>query len=122
MGTNKTLYRWMAVAPILTLLLGLAGYFLVAAAVPGYGSEPEAVLQVFFMLVTIAVVSALSLASLIFFLIHISRNRSLEGSSRTGWILGMIFANGITQIVYYFTWIHKQEGFQSTVDAHANGF
>ncbi|MFN8395766.1 MAG: hypothetical protein U0176_14110 [Bacteroidia bacterium] len=122
MGTNKTLYKWMAVAPILAIVLGLGGYILLSVAVPGHGSEPEAVMQVFYMFAAIAVAGALSLASFIIFLIHISRNRSIEGGSRTGWILGMIFANGITQIVYYFQWIHKEEELRSTAGTPANGF
>ncbi|MFN8395765.1 MAG: hypothetical protein U0176_14105 [Bacteroidia bacterium] len=109
MGTNKTLYGIMAFAPIVLTVFGVAGFILAAASAPRYGGGDEVAGLFIFMLLLILVASALSLASLIMYIIHISKNRSLDDGSRIGWIVGMIFANGITQIVYFFVHIVNEQ-------------
>lgn len=109
MGTNKTLYGIMAFGPIALTVLSLAGFFLAIAATPRYSRGEEAGLLFILFLLLILVASALSLASLIMFIIHISKNRALDDGSRIGWIVGMIFANGITQIVYFFVHIVNEQ-------------
>lgn len=109
MGTNKTLYGIMAFGPIALTVVGVAGFIMALAASPRYGRGDEVGALFILFILLIFVASAISLASLIMYIIHISKNRSLDDGSRIGWIVGMIFANGITQIVYFFVHIVNEQ-------------
>lgn len=107
MGTNKTLYGLLAFGPIGLMIVGFIGMFGAAMSASRYSHEPPVIF--WFMLLLILAASILSLVSLIMYIIHISRNRSLDDGTRVGWIVGMIFAHGIASIVYFFVHIVNEQ-------------
>ncbi len=111
-SNNKTLYGILAFGPIALILIGFIGMIGTAVAEAGaHSSEPPAMFWAFFLMMMIA--GLLSLVSLIMFIVHISRNTQLDDGSRIGWIVGMVFANGIVAIVYFFMYIAKDSPVQN---------
>ena len=108
MKTNKTLYGFLAFGPIGLLILGIA-IIAMGFLLPGSRNEPQVALMI--IGIGFAVLGALlSFATMIMFIIHMSKNKTLEEGMRIGWIVGMVagfvlattFATSIVAIIYYF--------------------
>ncbi len=112
MRTNKTLYGFMAFGPLGIIL---ASFFLLFGALASTGMlndgpmpETAAVGMIgFFGLIMLG--SILSIVSMIMYIIHISKNKAIPEDQRIFWILGMVLANGITNIIYFFVYITKED-------------
>jgi hypothetical protein len=112
MRTNKTLYGFMAFGPLGIILVGFFLLFgaLASTGMLNDGAMPEtaaAGMIGFFGLIMLG--SILSIVSMIMYIIHISRNKAIPEDQRIFWILGMVLANGITNIIYFFVYITKED-------------
>ncbi|MBK9451469.1 MAG: hypothetical protein IPN95_19060 [Bacteroidetes bacterium] len=111
--TNKTVYALMAFGPIILIILAIVPIFLVAAAVDeGRNTNLDrdsGLFLVFFIIAMMVVGGILSLVSMIMYIMHIAKNPRIPEDHRIAWILGMVLANGITNIIYFFVYIAKEE-------------
>jgi hypothetical protein len=111
--TNKTVYGLLAFGPILFIVLAIVPIFLIIAADEGGRStnldRDSGLFLVFFMIAMLIVGSILSLVSMIMYIMHIAKNPRIPEDHRIAWILGMVLANGITNIIYFFVYIAKEE-------------
>ena len=114
---SKFWQAFFAFAPLISLVLIFMGYavFLygVLSKVPR-GGEPthaEVLGSVGFFMVIVFVVVLISLASLVFYIVHAANNPDLrENNLLLIWILLFIFASGIGQLIYWIVEIlNKQE-------------
>jgi hypothetical protein len=108
---NKFWQAFFALAPLLSLFIIFAGYllFLVTMAGDFYKLEsaaegdPMAILGgvgVFFLFIFLVV--ALSVGSLIYYIVHAAQNPSLKQNNLLlVWILLFVFANGLGQLIYW---------------------
>lgn len=112
MKTNKSLYAAMAFAPIVVVVLGVLVFL---AAIPELASLEQnrmpdedtiGVLTSAILLVTVG--GVLSLASMVLFIIHSTKNPKIPEKERIFWIIGFFLANGILQIAYFFIFINKE--------------
>jgi hypothetical protein len=111
MNTNKTLYGILAFGPLVLILVsfvfligGMAGTGMLNDGPP----PQEALVFLFGFFGLIIIGSILSLVSMILYIIHISKNPAIPEDQRIFWILGMVFLNGIVNIVYFFVYITKE--------------
>ncbi len=108
---HKFWQAFFALAPLICLFIALAGYFIFLFSMlshlpewePG-GGEPPLVffggLGIFLFLILF--VALLSLASLVFYIVHAAQNPNLKQNNLlVVWILLFIFANGLGQLVYW---------------------
>lgn len=115
MKTNKLLYAALAFAPmilvlILFVLIGMM-FSQLAYDVSGevyYKNEFE-VPYFLPMMVIGGLTGIVSLIGLVMFAIHSQRNTHITGDKRTMWLVILIFLGGIGRIIYYFTWIAKED-------------
>lgn len=108
---SKFWQGFFALSPLVCMLLLMVGYGIVIFSIfshlpelerPG-GDPPMAIfggLGVFLLLVFLMV--AVSLASLVFYIVHAANNPNLkENNLLLIWILLFIFASGIAQLIYW---------------------
>ena len=111
--TNKTVYALLAFAPIILIILAMVPLFLIVAAeADGHGANLDrdsGLFMIFFMMAMFVVGGILSLVSMIMYIMHIAKNPRIPEDHRIAWILGMVLANGITNIIYFFVYIAKEE-------------
>ncbi len=109
---NKFWQGFFAIAPIAMLFLGLIAYFIflfsILSHVEDFSNQNRDVsagfilgnISVFVIFILLAV--ALSLGSLVFYIVHAANNPNLrENNMLLIWILLFIFANGIGQLIYW---------------------
>lgn len=109
---SKFWQAFFAIAPLACLMIALVGYFifiitLVSQGGPGWDMEADTAplaffgsIGIFLLLIFLAVL--LSLASLVFYIIHASRNPNLQQNNLLViWILLFVFASGIGQLMYW---------------------
>lgn len=108
---SKFWQAFFAIAPLACLMIALVGYFLFILTLvsqgPGWEMEDDAAplaffggLGIFLLLIFLAVL--LSLASLIFYIIHASQNPNLKQNNLlVVWILLFVFASGLGQLIYW---------------------
>ena len=121
MITNKTLYGILAFGPIglilLSFLMFLGSYatldFNNRLGGPTY--ESSRFLAGFIGLMLIAFL--LSIVSFFLYIIHISKNKQVPDNQRALWIVGMILANGITNIIYFFVYIKREKIWRAQQEA-----
>lgn len=110
MLNNKFWQGFFALAPLIGLFLIFAGYavFMVSLfgnmeALEQADTPPIALFGgMGFMFLMILLVLALSLGSLVFYIVHATKNPNLkENNLLLVWILLFIFANGIGQLIYW---------------------
>lgn len=114
---SKFWQAFFALAPLISFVLIFMGYavflYSVLSKLPrGAEPEPMAILGGlgFFMVIVFTVV-LLSLASLVFYIVHAANNPNLrENNLLLIWILLFIFASGVGQLIYWIIEIlNKQE-------------
>lgn len=109
--TNKGLYGFLAFGPLAIIVISIVGLVAMVAQLEGRrgsrGDDAEVMLFIFFGLMIVAAI--LSFVSLIMYIIHIARSPYLNDGARIGWIIGMVFANGITQLIYFFLYVVKED-------------
>lgn len=108
---SKFWQAFFAIAPLACLMIALVGYFLFILTLlsqgPGWEMEDDGAplaffggLGIFLLLIFLAVL--LSLASLIFYIIHASQNPNLKQNNLlVVWILLFVFASGLGQLIYW---------------------
>lgn len=108
---NKFWQGFFALAPLICLVVVLTGYFIFLFSFLGNfqeweaaGSEPPTeffgALGIFLCLILFVVL--LSLASLIFYIVHAAQNPNLKQNNLlVVWILLFVFANGLGQLIYW---------------------
>lgn len=108
---------FFALAPLVSLVFIFLGYgvflYSILSKVP-HGGEPrpaEVLGGLGFLMVIIFAVVVVSLASLVFYIVHAANNPNLrENNLLLVWILLFIFASGIGQLIYWIIEIlNKQE-------------
>lgn len=123
--TNKTLYGLMAFLPLGLSIVGVILMFpILMMAEPGSRaiSEETAIVSIFAIVGLIMIAAVLSVMSLIMYIIHIGKNPRVPQDQRILWILGMVFVNGIVQIVYYFVYIAKEDEIDRQNEANMQQF
>lgn len=114
---SKFWQAFFALAPLISLVLIFMGYavFLYNILSKGRaGGEPthaEVLGSVGFFMVIVFIVVLVSLASLVFYIVHAANNPNLrENNLLLIWILLFIFASGIGQLIYWIVEIvNKQD-------------
>lgn len=107
---NKFWQGFFALAPLITLFIALLAYFIFLFFVFQHMPDTELAygdnfgilggIGIFIILIAFAVL--LSIASLVFFIVHAVQNPNLkENNLLLVWILLFFFANGIGQLVYW---------------------
>jgi len=108
---SKFWQAFFAIAPLACLIIALVGYFLFILTLvsqgPGWEMDNDAAplaffggMGIFLLLIFLAVL--LSLASLIFYIIHASQNPNLKQNNLlVVWILLFVFASGLGQLIYW---------------------
>jgi DMSO reductase anchor subunit len=115
MKTNKTLYALLAFAPIIMVLvifvlIGLMVAQLATDVASNIYYKNEFDLPFFVPIMVVAMLaSALSLIGIIAFALHSQKSIHITPDKRTMWLLILIFTGTIGRIIYYFTWIAKEE-------------
>ena len=110
MLNNKFWQGFFALAPIIGFFLIFAGYAVFLLSIFGNIDElersdgpPMALfggLGFFFLMIFLVIV--ISLGSLVFYIVHATKNPNLkENNLLLVWILLFIFANGIGQLIYW---------------------
>ena len=121
MRTNKGLYGFFAFGPLAIGVLAVIGMAAMIAEMNRHSVYNEPSTAMFFFFVSlIFVASILSLVSMIMFIIHISKNPHVPEGSRIAWIIGMVLANGITQLIYFFVYITKENELEADRRAREN--
>ena len=64
-------------------------------------------MQEMFLLVFAMIIVSLGL--LVYYIVHVVKNKGLSDTQRTMWILIIVFASGIGSIVYYFVEILPED-------------
>lgn len=111
MNTNKTLYGIMAFAPLALMLLGFVLFIaaMVSSGMLNDGPAPdESVIFLLGFFGLTGVGALLGIVSMIMYIVHISKNPAIPEDQRILWILGIVFFNGIVNIVYFFLYITKE--------------
>ena len=105
---SKFWQAFFALAPLISLVLIFMGYgifvYRILSDLPRGGEpDPSVVLgNIGFFMVIVFVVVLVSLASLVFYIVHAANNRNLrENNLLLIWILLFIFASGIGQLIYW---------------------
>jgi hypothetical protein len=94
------------------ILVGVVLLFggMLSVGITDDGAVPTEVAGLLIVAMVIVVIgSLLSLASLIMFIIHMSKNPLVPEDQRILWIVGIILFNGIVNIVYFFMYITREE-------------
>ncbi len=120
---SKFWQAFFAIAPLACLVIALVGYFIfiinLVSQGPGWDMEADGAplaffggLGIFLLLIFLAVL--LSLASLVFYIIHASRNPNLQQNNLLViWILLFVFASGIGQLIYWIIEILNKNKYSS---------
>ncbi len=108
---NRFWQAFFAIAPIVTMIVAIAGYIIFIISTIGNFQETESSgnvsasiilgnMVIFFILIMLAVL--FSILSLIFYIVHAVQNPNLiEHNLLLVWILLFVFVSGIGQLIYW---------------------
>ncbi|SMC46637.1 hypothetical protein [Moheibacter sediminis] len=110
---NKSLQTFLAIGPMISIIITLLGYFIFAFGTVIYAivEEPESDPSLFFtggmlfFFVLMILSFILSLANIVFFVLHAAKNPNLEKENmRLIWILVIVFVMvfGLGSMIYWF--------------------
>jgi H+/Cl- antiporter ClcA len=114
---NKTLSAFLAFTPVALFVVYIVVFFLFffnmirnAEVLENSQSMPFVFFRDMMWIVIVAIIMGLvSLAALIYFIIHAVNNKSVESNERIIWILVFIFAGMIGFPIYWYMRIYKAE-------------
>ncbi len=114
MNSRKTLYGFLAFAPFIFILLGCIP-IVISLIEDSRAKTPPPLAIVGILLLLLG--GLMSLVGMVLFLIHASRNKTLDEGERIGWIVGMVmsfvictgFVTTILTIIYYFMHIARDK-------------
>ena len=108
---NKYWQAFFALSPIIILFIMMLGYFIflfsLFSNIPelerSHDEPPELILEwIGSFMIVIFLVVLLSIASLVFFIVHAVQNPNLkQGHMLLLWILLFIFVSGLGQLIYW---------------------
>lgn len=117
---NKYWQAFFALSPIIIFFIIMVGYFLfvfsILSNIPeleqAHDGPPELILQwVGQFMIMIFLVILLSIASLVFFIVHAVQNPNLkQGHTLLLWILLFIFVSGLGELIYWLVEIVAKRG------------
>lgn len=116
MKTNKTLYAVLAFAPLILLIPMMLMMFSMFTEILDHpmryqnGRMPDSFIGIFLVSMVVGVVG---LVGMIMYVIHVTKNKHIPDNSRTMWILVLVLAGTIGMLIYYFTWIRKEDELNS---------
>lgn len=114
MKTNKVLYGMLAFGPMILVFIGMAvlivGMRDMGMLDDGAAIDPNVGVFLAFMGLML-LVGILGIISMIMFILHISKNKNVPEDQRIYWIIGIVLANGITNILYFFIYIMREDEF-----------
>ena len=121
MLNNKFWQGFFALAPLVSLILLLFGYFffiILAIAggdidTRGHMDEVHGVLMggIAFFVIAVLLVVLISFGSLVFYIVHAAKNPNMQGNNMlVVWILLFLFANGLGQLIYWIIEILNKKG------------
>jgi len=119
MLNNKSLQTFLAIGPVVLLVLLIAGYLVFFVSVfsqiealdKGAGQQfPSALIGGFvFFFVMILLTSLLSLFSLIYFIVHAAKNPNLkDGNALVVWIIVLVLINCLGPLIYWLAEIRMK--------------
>ncbi|HEX2901507.1 MAG TPA: hypothetical protein VHS96_17460 [Bacteroidia bacterium] len=112
MKTNKTLYAALAFGPLIMILPMMFMMFSMFSEVIDHpsrynnGDLPDSFTGIMLLSMLVGVVS---LIGMIVYVIHVTKNKHIPDNSRTMWILILVLAGTIGMVIYYFSWIRKED-------------
>ncbi|UCD60889.1 MAG: hypothetical protein JSV59_13675 [Flavobacteriaceae bacterium] len=117
---NKYWQAFFALSPIIILFIMMLGYFIflfsLFSNIPelerSHDEPPELILEwIGSFMIVIFLVVLLSIASLVFFIVHAVQNPNLkQGHMLLLWILLFIFVGGLGQLIYWLVEIVSKRG------------
>ncbi len=119
MLNNRTLQGFLAIAPLVSLILIFVGYFVFLFSIISNASQLESNPDDFptelfgglaFIFIFIFLSVILSLLSLIYFIVHVTKNPNLEQNNmRVVWILIIVLVSGIGNLIYWLAEIQSKK-------------
>lgn len=119
MNTNKTLYAALAFGPMVLVLGVIVMMGVMFAEIfehPGRYNDDVMPTGFAGMMVISMLGGLLSLVGLIVYILHVTKNKHIPEANRTMWILIVALAGAIGMIIYYFTWIRKEDELNAKMD------
>jgi hypothetical protein len=117
---NKYWQAFFALSPIIILFIMMLGYFVFIFSIlnnipeleQAHDGPPELILEwVGSFMIVIFLVVLLSVASLVFYIVHAVQNPNLkEGYTLLLWILLFIFVGGLGELIYWLVEIVSKRG------------
>lgn len=111
MLNNRTLQGFLAIAPLVSLILIFVGYFAFIFSIIFNASQLEQNSDDFpteifgglaFILIFVFLSVVLSMLSLVYFIIHAAKNPNLEQNNmRVVWVLVIVLVGGIGNLIYW---------------------
>jgi hypothetical protein len=114
MKTNKLLYGMLAFAPLFMILLmfGMMGMMiseLVSNPHAYAGSDPADVPYYGAIMIVAMLTGLLALIGMITYIVHSMNNIHIPQDKRTMWIIVLALFGTIGMLIYFFTWIKKED-------------
>ena len=116
MTKNKKIFlgvlTFLPIVLIFSYIIVFAIMFVGIGVTASTGGEPEGFL--FFgsfaaIFIIMSVMMAVTIGLFIYYIIHVTNNKKLEGNDRIMWVLVVIFAQQIGHIIYWYMKIWKEE-------------
>jgi hypothetical protein len=117
-SSKKALYGCLAFLPIISVI-GMIAYFFsqIPDMIPTSRFDEPDPRQFFENMMGIMLlgilVSMLSIAALIVYIVHAVNNKRIDSGERVMWILLFVFLNGIAQPIYFFMRVMSDEQYSS---------
>jgi len=112
--STKALVGVISFLPILLLIVFFAMFLTIFPRVfewdHGYEPTPQEVFSVFGPIFILAIIMGiLSLGLLVFFIMHLVRNKKMDGIERVIWILVFLFAGIVGYPIYWYMRVWKED-------------
>lgn len=114
MKTNKLLYGALALAPLILIVVMFVFMGMMFSAVfsdlgaSRYRSEMDMPYYLEMMIVAM-VTGVVSLVGMVTYIMHCLNNIHIVQDKRTMWVVILVLAGTIGMVIYFFTWIAKED-------------